>query len=95
LIDGLREILQPPDVTVLPEDAFHRHICRKTKTSTPEMVKIAVNNPPICRMAETTSSIKLGTLRVARLAPNKESEPSFSTRSSRGTPKTPNKSSVR
>jgi hypothetical protein len=53
------------------------------------MAKITVNNIPICLMAETTSSIKLGTLKVARHAPNKESDPSFSTRSSSGTPKTP------
>src|SRR5271170_5503495 len=40
-------------------------------------------------MAETTSSIKLGILRVAREAPRSESAPALSTRSSRGMPKTP------
>lgn len=44
---------------------------------------------PICRIAETTSSIKLGTLKVDLVAPSNESAPSLSTRSSRGTPKTP------
>lgn len=46
-------------------------------------------NIPICLMAEITSSIKLGTRSVALVAPNMESEPSRSTSSSKGTPKTP------
>lgn len=44
---------------------------------------------PICRMADTTSSMKLGTLSGVLHAPYKESAPSRSTNNSRGTPNTP------
>lgn len=86
MVDGLRKILETSNVAIATKNAFHRHIWRRL-----------VNHPfltwerytPICRIAETTSSMKLGTLNVARVAPSKESDPSRSTNSSSGTPKTP------
>lgn len=48
-----------------------------------------IKHAPICRIAEITSSIKLGTLSVALDAPCNVSAPSRSTSSSNGTPKRP------
>jgi hypothetical protein len=48
-----------------------------------------IKHVPICRIAEITSSMKLGTLSVALDAPCNVSAPSRSTSSSNGTPKRP------
>jgi hypothetical protein len=83
------ELLPPPDVPCLPEYTFNRHICSGTGARERDEFIIYVKDVPICRIAEITSSMKLGTLKVALDAPCIESAPSRSTRSSNGTPKRP------
>ena len=87
-VKGDYELLPPTDVPCLPEYAFDRHICGTGAREEDELISY-VKDAPICRIAEITSSIKLGTLKVALDAPCIVSAPSRSTRSSNGTPKRP------
>lgn len=84
-VNGLGQLLQTTDIAVFTENTLNRDIF----TNVSKGLCHSITNLPIWRMADTTSWMKLGTLKFAREAPSKESAPSRSTSNSRGTPKTP------
>jgi hypothetical protein len=86
LVERIRDLLQPPDVSVLSEDTLDRHVCASAHRLAKEAASL-----PICRMVDTMSSMNSGTRKQSFVEPNWESDPVRSTRISIGTPNTPSR----
>jgi hypothetical protein len=78
------------DISILPEDTFDRHVCKASPFDQLRSCRHQTSaGLPICFMAEMMLSMNSGTRSWVLVAPSWESLPVFSTKISRGTPKTP------